>query len=258
MHLKPGELDSFPINSYITPVETQDGSFTLYNHNFKETYHSHGGALKEAKELYIQSSQITFSNDPGYVKHRSIAVLDIGLGLGYNAMTTIDLWLKTKDAVALQLVSLENDLELFKMLCTANAPWQTTWPQIWLDLVSLIKKSSHNENCFSLKFNHPLSFTLLTWTIWIDDAAKAVKQLSGIQFDYIWHDAFSPSKCPSLWSVEWFRSLILLCRLDTKLYTYSVARKTKTNLELAGWQYRKIPAFENKRSWLEASPFQKH
>lgn len=67
---------------------TSDGSKTLYINDLNENYHSHHGALQEAKHVFI---------DNGYnlVYNYEINILELGLGTGLNVLVTIDEFMKT-------------------------------------------------------------------------------------------------------------------------------------------------------------------
>ena len=65
--------------SELKEVLTKDGSFTLRSHIFQENFHSLEGALKEAEIKFINPSDLKRFNN------RSLNVLDICFGLGYNS-----------------------------------------------------------------------------------------------------------------------------------------------------------------------------
>ena len=65
--------------SELIEVLTQDGSFTLRSTLFRENFHSLMGALKETKKKF------TAPSDLQRFKDKSLCVLDICFGLGYNS-----------------------------------------------------------------------------------------------------------------------------------------------------------------------------
>ena len=67
---------------------TSDGSKTLYISNLNENYHSHHGALQEARHVFIDNGLKT-------VQNYEINILELGFGTGLNVLVTIDEFLKT-------------------------------------------------------------------------------------------------------------------------------------------------------------------
>ena len=67
---------------------TSDGSKTLYISELNENYHSHHGALQEAKHVFIDNGLKT-------VQNYEINILELGFGTGLNVLVTIDEFLKT-------------------------------------------------------------------------------------------------------------------------------------------------------------------
>ena len=67
---------------------TSDGSKTLYISELNENYHSHHGALQEARHVFIDNGLKT-------VQNYEINILELGFGTGLNVLVTIDVFLKT-------------------------------------------------------------------------------------------------------------------------------------------------------------------
>lgn len=67
---------------------TSDGSKTLYISKLNENYHSHHGALQEARHVFIDNGLKT-------VQNYEINILELGFGTGLNVLVTIDEFLKT-------------------------------------------------------------------------------------------------------------------------------------------------------------------
>ena len=79
-------MDANPHDSMGIPVLTADGSLSLHQPAYGEEYHSKHGARTEAEALYMDASgfgaRLACATAP-------LAVFDVGLGLGYNALATI-------------------------------------------------------------------------------------------------------------------------------------------------------------------------
>jgi tRNA 5-methylaminomethyl-2-thiouridine biosynthesis bifunctional protein len=247
---------------------TDDGSLSLLHPTLLECFHSKGGARQEAHFLYIEASGVAapFSL-PGQVR-----ILDIGLGLGYNAMATIQAFTEAIETPAsmqvplqnrtLDLVSLEWDGQLIEQLRTGSAIWQQGWSEDWVSWCQALQKVdkipsllSHEPNIDDQVVFHativPAAGGKINWYVMQGDALKVAPRLrSG--FQYIWQDPFSPKSNPPLWTDDWFRSLFLLADHDCTLMTYSVAGAVRRSLESAGWYAQKIPGQGSKRQWLRA------
>ena len=74
----------------------------------------------------------------------------------------------------------------------------------------------------------------MTINFFIDDARKAIK-LVNTQHDFIFHDPFTPSKAPILWTVDFFRELRRLLDENGNLTTYSSAAPVRAGLIKAGF-----------------------
>ena len=62
---------------------TGDGSYTLRNEHFGETYHSINGAVSESMHIFINLGLRNFTNT-------KINILEIGYGTGLNAILTFN------------------------------------------------------------------------------------------------------------------------------------------------------------------------
>lgn len=220
---------------------------------YKELYHSESGAALEANSLYIESSgllDVLASNTRTF--NDKVNVFDVGLGLGYNALSTLSAWFESPGKVGLDLYSLEIDAELFFSLMTACAPWQINWSSNWLSAIKKFQKSS--SNLWLSEFNHPLSQKSCRWYVILADATVFLEKQRDFlpMMDFIWQDPFSPKKCPKLWDHEWFKLISDCAHEGSVLMTYSVASSIRRALEMNGWSYHKISTPIKKKSWLKA------
>lgn len=235
--------------SLFLPVQTADGSYSLKDPQTGETYHSLAGALSEARNLYVLASGFDKKLAEQKV-FEPIKVLDIGLGLGYNALSTIDAFLNQTTDVStfnkkrLSLTSLEINRDLLEVFLTGKGPWQCNWQSLWCDTVASLKAVSENQWLFDDES--------LRWSIHLKDFSKDGEDLPDDNFDFIWQDPFSPKKAPHLWSASWFEKLYVATKPNGVLMTYSVASSVRAALKESGWLAEKIPGLGHKRSWLFA------
>ena len=87
--------------SELIEVLTKDGSYSLRSVFFKENFHSYQGALEETKLKF------TAPSDLKRFKGKSLDVLDICFGLGYNSASLLNELIKQKSY--LNLYALEID-----------------------------------------------------------------------------------------------------------------------------------------------------
>lgn len=219
-------------------VVTGDGSWTLAHSEHGETYHSSHGAMAEAMDLYIGASGI---KERFFDSNTTTSVLDVGLGLGYNALATIAAWYAASAPGPLNILSLEINSDLVDALLSGTGVWQGNWPADRLAWVRGLNQAP---------IPHPSGSAVCTWQLQIGDAL-AVKLTR--QFHYVWQDPFSPAKNPRMWSSEWFTNVRTSAAPNCRLLTYSVARAVRDALTTAGWQVDRIPTGTGrKRHWLRA------
>lgn len=248
------------------PVKTEDGSYTIRHPEHGECYHSYDGAAKEAYDLYIERSGFEDIVGSG---GRSVRVLDVGLGLAYNALTTIDAWSRLDRAGSLDMISLEISEDLVEALASGKASWSKGWNSVWFDWVGRLQKKEQ-PGCHDLKSKYsfaesfwqaeiphpnPDNKSSVKWLIVVGDARNG-KSFSdeNMKWDYIWQDPFSPEKNPQMWSGEWFKIMKNESHPTTKLMTYSVSRATKNALKEGGWNFDKVDTTTRKRHWIKAVP----
>lgn len=249
-------------------VPTRDGSLTLSHGDHGELYHSEDGAAREANDLYIEGSGILRVLSDPLASNQSLkqcltSVLDVGLGLGYNALASYQAWLETGAHSILRLVSLEIDPDLVAELASGNAPWQVGWSDVWLNAVQRLTPNG-NRTVWRANVTSPAGGEF-NWTIVVGDALSAGDGASAWQgagvlrpdessgFQYIWQDPFSPEKNPDMWTPEWFRRLGQVVQPEAILMTYSVARPVREALQTSGWRVEKIATTTRKKNWLRAS-----
>ena len=117
-------------------VITGDGSITIKDRHYDECYHSHMGAMFEAKALYVVTSGF---QDAVTQNTAQLKVVDIGLGLGYNVLATIEAWVKCQNAKqSLHILSLEANHCLVEAIASTKAPWQPTWEPLWKESCAML------------------------------------------------------------------------------------------------------------------------
>ena len=84
-----GDLTISPFKSHATskgsPVLLEDGSITIWNERYHDYYHPKSGAYRQAKELFIEKSDLR-----NRLKKGDVRILDIGFGMGYNTLCALE------------------------------------------------------------------------------------------------------------------------------------------------------------------------
>ncbi len=197
-------------------VQTHDGSFTAFNEQFSEHYHSISGALEEALEKHVNAIEVK----------DGMHILDFCFGLGYNSFVA------TIDYKNLQIIGLENDLNILTAIADIKVPKKLQ--KAFRTFAKIAKKETitdNNNNQISLR---------------VGDAKNTIKLLDSNYFDRVFFDPFSPQKQPEMWTVEIFTEIFRVMRKGAKLSTYSCAKIVRKNMEMAGFSIMNGPKIGRK------------
>ena len=208
----------------LTARFTADGSFSLHSDSFAESFHSSGGALEEANNKFVLPAQLDrFSSSS------SIRVLDVCFGLGYNTAALIAA-LPKLDAPALECWGLELD-PLPLQLALAEPRFRALWS---VHVVACLEAISAEGSWQDASRKQSVQM------LW-GDARQQLRHIpTGLRFDLILLDAFSPGKCPQLWSEQFLLSLADLLAPGGRLLTYCRAAAVRSSLRNAGLELRSL------------------
>jgi tRNA U34 5-methylaminomethyl-2-thiouridine-forming methyltransferase MnmC len=220
-------------NNTYTIVTTDDGSQSLRAHEFDEIMHSSFGAYEESLVKYVTASQSVEK----ILKNGSIAVLDIGFGIGYNLLALLS---SVKKRGYVRIVSLEKDHSA----------------EIHINSLHFDDEKEEYYNKIKSSFSNGF-FKDDTCSIecMFGDARQSVHALKQReeQFDVVFQDPFSPSKNPEMWSREYIKIIASLMKNDAILTTYSAAPQVRRALLDAGLHVAKGPSTGIKRESTIAS-----
>jgi tRNA U34 5-methylaminomethyl-2-thiouridine-forming methyltransferase MnmC len=209
-------------------VITKDGSFTYYNKEFSEHYHSISGAKEEALKKFVLPSL------KDYKIKNEIKILDICFGLGYNSAAAID-EIKKINNVKIKIIALENDKEILNKILENNIDFKN------YDIIKKSIKNNYNDENVSIKMI-------------LGDALEEIKKLNE-EFDFIFHDPFSTKKMPNFWTEDFFKEEFRLLKKNGRLTTYSCARLIRDNLKKAKFKtYDVAPVGRRAPSTLAVKP----
>ena len=201
--------------SELIEVLTKDGSYSLRSVFFQENFHSSLGALEETKLKFTTTSNLQ------RFKGKSLNVLDICFGLGYNSASLLDELIKQKSN--LNLYALEIDKKPLEYSLRNESFFKLWAPKVKTIFESLYRKDYFEDQFFKCPI------------LWGDAREKINKIPPAIKFDLIYLDGFSPQKCPQVWTIEFLSKVIDKLNPNGFLITYSssaAVRKTLRNLGL--------------------------
>jgi len=209
-------LDSGAGPAALTPRNGADGSFSLWSGAFGEGFHSAAGALSEAEQKFVLPSQLERCH-PG----QELVVVEVAVGTGTN--TAALLQAAAGLGLPLQWWGLEQDRQPLA-LALASESFRSQWPEATVSRLEALGSSER-----------------LLW----GDGRQTVSRLpAALQggCDLVWLDAFSPRRCPQLWSLEFLAQLAALLKPEGRLITYSSAAAVRAALVAAGLQLASIAA----------------
>ncbi len=220
--------------SELIEVLTKDGSYSLKSVFFQENFHSVLGALEETKSKFTATSNLK------RFKGKSLNVLDICFGLGYNSASLLDELIKQKSY--LNLYALEIDKKPLEYSLSNESFFKLWDPKVKTIFESLYRKDYFEDQFFNCS------------VLWGDAREKINIIPSSIKFDLIYLDGFSPQKCPQVWTIEFLSKVTKNLNSQGYLITYSssaAVRKTLRNLGLEIFTIK--PSFKNRTFWSQGT-----
>jgi tRNA U34 5-methylaminomethyl-2-thiouridine-forming methyltransferase MnmC len=212
---------------------TADGSTTLYRKDIDETYHSHHGALQEARHVFIKE---------GLCKKldlTQIKILEVGLGTGLNALLTY-------------LFALDNGLtieyhglEAFPL--DAEILNQVNYNQIIPDSRTTEAFKLLHSHAWNQKFQWAPNFEMLK----IHDALQTF-ECEKECYDLIYFDAFGPRAQEEMWDFCNLEKLYQALKSNGILVTYCAKGSFKRNLKALGFVLENVPGPPGKREMTRA------
>ena len=193
-------------------VVTDDGSTSLDIPEMNEMYHSRKGARTESIHVYID-------NGLRQVAAKSIAILEVGLGTGLNAL--LSFYHAVQNDISLRYVALEpfplsiRESGLLKFNTGEN---DSEW----------IEKIHRSADQLDIEISDHIVFR------------KEITRLESFEsderFDVIYFDAFAPNKQSSPWVLSNLKKCYELLKPGGCLTTYCAQGQFKRNLSEIGFQ----------------------
>ena len=215
----------------LRPYPTADGSFSLESGRFGEAFHNSAGALNEARAKFSRPAELD-----RFRRSDRLRILDVCVGLGYN--TAVILEELSEQAPAVEWWGLELDRRPLQ-LALEQPTFRTLWSAEVLQRLEAIHTSDG--------WNDPPN---IGHQLWGDARATLATIPEPQRFDLILQDAFSPQRCPELWTEEFLAGLSQRLAAGGRLLTYSRSAAVRASLQRAGLQlYSLLPAPGERIGW---------
>ncbi|ESA34659.1 hypothetical protein N836_15825 [Leptolyngbya sp. Heron Island J] len=217
-------------NAGFIPEVTGDGSATFYSEEFGEHFHCRQGAYTDAQRNYVDAANI-----PELAQAERLTILDVCYGLGYNTAAALDTIGRVNPDCQVTIRALEINAVVVRDAIANNLIHH------WTPATQQILKTLATE--------HQYKSPTLDMELLIGDARQTLQPLAGNgwQADAILFDPFSPTRCPQLWTVEFFSLTAQCLAKNGILATYSCAAAVRSAMELAGFSIGSFPGVG--RTW---------
>lgn len=203
-------------------IYTADGSITFYSLEYKEGYRAKSiGAFTESLHKFINPSGIK-----ELIKKKSVAVLDLCTGAGYNLAVLLDALSEIKERKDLFIVTVDKDEKLKDIINNTLF----LWPQRGFDKLRLLL---NGENLQGITFNYYI----------ID--VKTFLYNCHFFFDIIFFDPFSRKNNYELWNIEIYKRLYSLLLKNGKVLTYASSKSIINDFVTVGFTSVKVPKLQD-------------
>lgn len=225
-----------------TPVETDDGSWTLRRESDGVTCHSLAGAWTQARERYAQPCRLAqLGAERGRVR-----LLDVGTGLGLNLAAALEAL--ASSGAKLEALSLERDASVIeRSLTLVQRPQEC---EHWLEQLrpALLAALAQRDG-------RPVEFPRARGELrlLLGDARERVAELERGTFDAVYLDPFAPNDDPELWSREFLHAIASAMAPHAILSTYSASLEVRSRLASAGLRVGQGPRVGRKAQGSLAS-----
>ena len=238
-----------------TFIKTADGSITLCDESTGEWYHNSAGAYRESMDNYVTPA-VYLLNKSGSIK--SIKLLDVCFGLGYNSFSFLNHLLESEipvDTVEIYAVELDKSLSSVMAETIAQKNFQVLNGCQFVDSKSklelkdlFIDQSIASSNLIQslMTPEKPSSVQQLSFNLYFEDLRSFIPGLvegHKDSFDLVFHDPFSANKQPQFWTCDLFSVYRkILKEKKGMFFTYSVASAVRGGLIESGFSIYRTKA----------------
>lgn len=213
-------------------IETNDGSKTIRIIDLDENYHSHHGALQEAKHVFIQYGLDYFKDK------KNLSIFEMGFGTGLNAFLTAIETIHSDKKIEYTGIEAYPVSEEEVHLLGYNQLMGAEFSELY-DKIHSVEWGSLQEITPNFKLH------------------KIVNKIESVElkanfFDLIYYDAFGPRAQDEMWTVELFQKMFNSLRVGGVLVTYCAKGQVKRNLKEVGFKIEALPGPPGKREMTRA------
>lgn len=219
----------------LVPVETGDGSRTLFDTSQNIYYRSLQGAYGEAGYVFLQGSALARWPEP--------CVLELGLGTAMNFLATADFCLSQGVPLLYHAVEAAPlSPELFGALQHGRL---LRHPEL-VEVVAEALRQAQTAACVSVSY---AGGELIVWKgDWQEIALPAELRVHAI-----YHDPFGPADNPPCWTPACFRWSAAQLHSEGRLVTYAAATPVRRAMVAAGLKVASLPGSGTKREMTVAA-----
>ena len=250
------------------PLRTADGSLTLHSTRYNQSYHSIHGAITESQHVFLDGAGVTEHLTTG----KPLQILEIGLGLGMNALLTAQA--AQQFGTNVDYLGIEFDFQTSELIKQVLAPFDTNEVERFCSIVDQCqqlpecgtngdpdpipaRKPARSPTTYNAPVFGPLNehFTLhvLPTDLIAALSPQAAPQLANtMRFDAIYLDAFSPDANPECWTPKILHELSKTLIPGGIIATYCAKGSVRRALEAAGLTVTRRPGPPGKRECLAA------
>jgi len=209
-------------------ITTADGSKTIFFPDINENYHSHHGALQEARHVFFQNGLDHFSGK------NELTVFEVGFGTGLNTLLAMEYAENHhKKIIYHSIEAFPVSMEEAEALDYGSLPDNREFKKWATDLHLLPWNEEHRlTNYFQLK-------KLLSK---LEDFS-----LEAVFYDCIFFDAFGPRVQNEMWAPEILKKMYEGLKKEGLLVTYCAKGQVKRDLKAAGFRVEAVPGPPGKR-----------
>jgi tRNA U34 5-methylaminomethyl-2-thiouridine-forming methyltransferase MnmC len=222
------------------PHITRDGSHTLYSSHYGQYYHNPNGAVRESIHIFFEMSGLTAS----LAQNLPLTVLETGFGTGLNFLLLLHLREKAGHTAPVVFQSVDAWPPDAAIVAGLNYPEQLGRPAYGDVLASVFSQLQPGVN-------NAFLFGDVTLNVFYGSFAEFDPM--PIRADYVFHDPFSPTANPELWTSDVFGRLAGWSAPDAVLATYASASSARAAMAHAGWLVARCPGVLGKREMSLAS-----
>ncbi len=220
---------------------TGDGSHTLYSERFNQHYHNPNGAIAESLHVFFEANGL----NEDLTQREEINILEIGFGTGLNMLLLADQYLASEANAKIRYHSIEGFPITGETASSLNYLQHLQHPDLGKQLPPIFNSLQKGTNRIEIipRIEASIFYGLFE-----------NYQPGDLQFNFIFHDAFSPEVNPELWTGNVFKKLLQWSNPEAIFTTYCAASKAKGAMAWAGWKVAKAPGALCKREMTVASP----